>query len=135
MKRLFAGCSTAVLLAACSNSDSAASDYADDYANQTVVENLAAENLVLQDSSESAVNMVQPAATPQQNYDFREGELYGYLGAVSEERSKKGVASPPVVMFRYTGYWDGAHHLQWVSDSGAVLQSAECNVPCVAIKK
>jgi hypothetical protein len=100
-----------------------------------VDENLttSSDNLVVANSVESVIP-AQAVAPPKHHYDFRDGELYGYLGAISEEQSKKGVAAPPVVMFRYTGQWGGEHHLQWVSDSGAVLESAECNVPCVAIK-
>lgn len=122
-------CSAAALLAACSNSGSAVTNYTDNMA----VENLTAENLVVDNLTENPSD-IAPPALPDQHYDFREGDLYGYLGAVSEEQSKKGVATPSVVMFRYTGFWGDAHHLQWIGDNGAVLESAECNVPCVAIK-
>lgn len=77
----------------------------------------------------------EPVPTRTHNYDFVEGDFYGYLGAVSEEDQKKGVAAPPVVRFRYTGFWSGAQHLQAVDDNGAVTESDECDVPCVAIKE
>lgn len=122
MKRVFAGCSTVMLLAACSDSGSAVTNYADIMA----VENLTAENLVVESS--------QPAP-PTHRYEFQDGDLYGYVGVVSEEDQKKAIASPPVVRFRYSGFWDGAHHLQLIGDDGAVLAINECRIPCVAIKQ
>lgn len=86
------------------------------------------------------LNSLGPAPAQQtpvvsHNYNFKEGDLYGYLGGISEEDQKKGIAAPPVVRFRYTGFWGGAHHLQLVDDNGAVIDTEECQVPCVAIKE
>ncbi|MEO8454222.1 MAG: hypothetical protein ABI454_03615 [Sphingomicrobium sp.] len=74
----------------------------------------------------------QPVAT--HNYNFSEGELYGYLGAISDDDRKKGIAAPSVIRFRYTGFWDGAQHLEVVDDNGTTAELDECSVPCVAIK-
>jgi len=106
----------------------------------TAVENLTAENLVVENASggdpfADAVNSSAPSAVPAHRYQYKEGDLYGYLGAVSEDQKKAGVATPSVVMFRYAGYWGGENHLDLVSDQGNVVESAECTVPCVAIRR
>jgi len=117
------------ILSACSGASGSTGNMA--------VENLTAENLVVENTSDnvtpSDAQIGQPV--PTHRYNYREGELYGYLGAVSEDQKKAGVATPSVVMFRYAGYWGGENHLDLVSDQGNVVESAECAVPCVAIKR
>jgi hypothetical protein len=138
MRRSFAGCSVAILLGACSDSGSAVTAL-----NNMAAENLTAENLVTGDSIESAPApapapapvAVPVPAPPRHRYNFKDGDLYGYLGAISEEDQKRGVATPSVVRFRYTGFWQGAHHLLLIADSGSVLEADECAVPCIAIKE
>jgi hypothetical protein len=128
----------AALLAACSdNSSGAVTNYdaiPPDQQNQSAMMN--ADQPA--PSYNAALNSFQSAAAepqaPQHNYKFRDGELYGYIGGISEEDQKKGIAAPPVIRFRYTGFWAGAQHLQVVDDNGAVTEIDECAVPCVAIK-
>jgi hypothetical protein len=99
------------------------------------VENLTAENLVVENN---LYGSAVPPAAPAHRYDFKDsdkyGAIYGYLGAISEEDQKRGVATPSVVRFRYTGFWEGAHHLQLINDSGGTVETDECAVPCVVIK-
>jgi hypothetical protein len=132
MRRRFAACSAAILLSACSNSGSALTG---NLGNNIVAESLSAGDSVT-DNSLATVTAPGPApARPQHRYDFKDGDFYGYLGAISEDDQKRGVATPSVVRFRYTGFWNGAHHLQLISDSGSVLENEECAVPCVVIKE
>jgi hypothetical protein len=117
------------LLCACSNGGSARSDNL----NNMAVENLITDSPVGQNVIEAA--SVPAPAPPSHRYDFKDGDLYGYLGAISENDRKQGVATPSVVRFRYTGFWNGTHHLLLIGDSGSVLEAAECAVPCVAINE
>jgi hypothetical protein len=96
-------------------------------------ETLTTENIIENDS----IAKVDPIPTPQRithNYNFHEDDLYGYIGAVSEEEHKRGKAAGDVVMFRYRGFWDGIDHLEGVDANGRILSYEECKRPCVAIK-
>lgn len=76
--------------------------------------------------------VVVPAATA--NWDFREGQEYGYVAAVSEEDRKRGRAAGSVHLFRYLGQEDGKHVLVSLGDDGAPFARSYCASPCVAIK-
>lgn len=132
--RLFAvACLVGATVSACSDKSAAITDNVTAGTNVADVSNntMAADEYI----PASNVGTPVPPPAPAHNYQFVEGDLYGYLGAISEDDQKKGVAAPPVVRFRYTGLWNGAHHFQDVSDSGVVTGSEECDVPCVAIKE
>ena len=97
----------------------------------------------LDNSVESSLNLVndaivagqaQPTVEPDQQYITREGELYGYVSAVSEEDQKRGVAAGKVLMFRFEGVHDGLYELTAIDGSGRPLYSYECTRPCTAIK-
>jgi hypothetical protein len=92
------------------------------------------ENLTTDINPQVAMPTVAPAQ-PSHRYDYKEGEFYSYLGAVSEEDRKRGVAAPSVVRFRYSGFWDGSYHLQTIGDGDQVIGFAECSKPCVVIKE
>lgn len=74
-------------------------------------------------------------APPSHRYEYREGEFYSYLGAISDEERKRGVAVPSVVRFRYSGFWGGAYHLQTIGDGDQIIGYSECRKPCVVIKQ
>lgn len=111
------------LISACSNQ----ADYPENTLN--IDETLSTENIVGADE-------VVPAevAEPDHNYDFREGDTYGYIAAVSEEDRKRGRAAGDVVLFIYRGKTEDGHRLEQVDASGRSLGYAECAVPCVAIR-
>lgn len=79
--------------------------------------------------------VMEQAAPPERpRWDFIEGQEYGYLGAVSEEDRKRGVAAGTVHLFRYAGEEDGKHVLISLSDNGTPYARSYCSSPCVAIK-
>jgi len=71
---------------------------------------------------------------PDHQYITREGELYGYVTAVSEEDQKRGRAVGDVLMFRYEGVHEGLYGLTAIDGSGRPQYSYECARPCAAIK-
>jgi hypothetical protein len=75
-----------------------------------------------------------PRAVPTHNWEFKEGDVYGYIAAVSEEDRKRGKAAGDVIMYRYAGIQNGAYHLELVRDDGTIESTAACVRPCVAIK-
>ena len=86
-----------------------------------------------------ADNSVTPSAptapvVPPHNYGFKEGGVYGYISAVSENDKKAGKAVGSVVLYRYGGMTGGKYTLFQVSDSGVIISRDECTNPCVAIK-
>jgi hypothetical protein len=109
---------------------SACSGQAGDALNtMNVDETLTTENIVGVD------DYIPPAPpVPTHLYDFHEGEIYGYIAAISEEEKKNGKAAGDVVMFRYLGFYDDADHLERVNAAGNKIGSSECARPCVAIK-
>ena len=77
---------------------------------------------------------VQPPLPPSHHYNFREGDVYGYVAAVSEDAQKRGQVAGDVVMFRYAGFSGGQFHLEQLNAQKEVIGSATCAKPCVAIK-
>lgn len=73
-------------------------------------------------------------AKPSQNYDFKEGEIYGYIAAVSDEEKKTGKAAGDVLTFKYLGDANGITRLKSLSPNGSEVANYECATPCVAIK-
>lgn len=86
-----------------------------------------------------ADNSATPSAptvpvVPPHNYGFKEGGVYGYISAVSENDRKAGKAVGDVVLYKYGGRTGGKYILFHISDSGAIISRDECTNPCVAIK-
>ncbi len=75
-----------------------------------------------------------PTPTPTHNYAFVEGDLYGYIAAISENDRKAGKRAGDVLTFRYAGYWDGQYNLEQVDDAGNIVAVSTCGKPCIAIK-
>lgn len=72
---------------------------------------------------------------PEHNYSFVEGDVYGYIAAVSEEDRKQGKAAGDVVQYRYAGYWEDEYHLELLNSAGDIIGVDTCRRPCVAIKQ
>lgn len=79
----------------------------------------------------------QPPSKPVEpihNYNFKEGDLYGYIAAVSDEEKKTGKVAGDVLTFRYAGFWDGQYHIERVDDANRIVSVSSCAKPCVALK-
>ncbi len=119
-------------LAACSD---AGAELADNYMN--VAETIESDNVVQNDVTAADEAVPQPDAEPVislHRYAFKEGELYGYIAAISEEERKRGKAAEDVIMYRYRGFQDAVDRLEALDSSGRIIAYNECSRPCVAIK-
>jgi hypothetical protein len=67
---------------------------------------------------------------PAHNYDDRNGLIYSYVSAVSEEDRKRGKAVGDVVSFAYLGRRSGKHTLAQVDTYGRILGYSYCSQPC-----
>ena len=122
------------VLAACSNqapSDSVMSSVNFD-ASLIATENLVM-NVTQNDVTAVSAPLSEPTR-PRHRYDFRDGDLYGYIAAISEDERKSGKAAGSVVTYRYTGFRDLAYRLEIVDGGGRTVGYSECGRPCVAIK-
>ena len=90
--------------------------------------------LSLGNTISNAPEIVNPAPTPP-NYVEKEGDIYYYVSAVSDEDQKKGKAVGEVLPLRYVGESDGIFNLQLLSDNGQVISSYECPKECRIIKR
>jgi hypothetical protein len=70
---------------------------------------------------------------PAHNYDARDGVLYSYIAAVSEEERKEGVAAGDAFTFAYLGKREGKHVLVRVTADGRPIEEAYCGTPCRVI--
>lgn len=81
-----------------------------------------------------------PASVPlsaRQNprYDSVEGDVYLYIGDISEQDRADGKALGSVVSYRYFGVnSDGLHELGTLADDGTLLHKSQCADRCVIIK-
>lgn len=77
----------------------------------------------------------EPAPLPQplHNYDQREGPIYSYIAAISEDDQKAGKAAGDVISFAYLGKRGAKHVLARVNPDGSVLGEVYCNEPCKII--
>jgi hypothetical protein len=116
----------ATALPACSKSDA-------DYLNTFNVDETMTTNAVLENDATAEV-AAPPEIAPAHRWQFHEGDVYGYIAAVSEEQRKQGQAAGDVVMYVYRGFFDGADHLDNVDAAGRALSNLECARPCIAIK-
>lgn len=115
-------CIICLALAACSPSQSDELNYDDSIAAVPFDANVSA-------ASTTAALPADPG--PQRRYDERDGDIYYYVSAVSEEDRQKGRATGTVVGFRYLGKVGDVYRLQSVSGSGLI---SECRKPCRIIK-
>jgi hypothetical protein len=111
---------------------SASSEPAEDWADTNYI--AAAGNALTEINSMTPPEDAAPPATKSHNYNLREGDLYGYIAAVSEEERKQGRAAGEVVLYRYRGVVDGLHRLENVDAAGRTVGINECPSACVAIK-
>lgn len=68
------------------------------------------------------------------NYAERDGDLYMYITAVSDEEKAKGRATGDVLIYRYQGREGRVHILNQVDDGGDLVARLECTEPCRIIK-
>src|SRR3954447_2924202 len=92
------------------------------------------ENLTTTDLNDSDNTAQAPTPEPQPTplFNFKDGDKYGYVAAVSEVDQKKGKAAGDVVLFVYRGIEAGKYKIDQVSASGTVLENDECAHPCAA---
>lgn len=69
---------------------------------------------------------------PSHIWEYREGQEYGYAGALSEDDQKAGRAVAPVHMFRYIGEANGVYTVADASDG--MMTVASCSNPCQVVK-
>ena len=67
------------------------------------------------------------------NYDSKDGLVYSYIAAVSEEDRKKGKAAGDVVSFAYLGRRDGKYVLAQIGVNDSILGYSSCPRPCRVI--
>lgn len=73
------------------------------------------------------------AYIPAPKYAEQDGDLFMYVGQVSEEAEARG-ESNPVVLYRYHGHEAGVYRLETVADDGSSLDFVECSFPCRVAK-
>lgn len=74
--------------------------------------------------TESAQTYVAPPEYAQQD-----GDLFMYVGELSEEATEGGERNP-VVTFKYLGQEGDQHRLEMVNDNGSRISLMECSNPC-----
>lgn len=72
---------------------------------------------------------------PSHRYDFVEGDVYGYIAAVSDEARKRGQVAGDVVTFRYLGFRNHEYHLEELNGRKEVIGFDSCLRPCVAVEE
>jgi len=78
----------------------------------------------------------EPAAQrPPPGYAEKEGDLYLYTGELTDNERARGIATAPVVAFRYRGQNDeGQHVLASISEAGSEFIRYRCSNPCRIIR-
>lgn len=79
-------------------------------------------------------NLSIEPVSPQPNYDSREGDMYLYVSAISEDDEKAGRSAGNVSMYRYLGEREGTYRLAILRDDGDQVALAECVRNCKVIK-
>ena len=74
-----------------------------------------------------------PPPPPEPNYVQKEGNIYRYTSAPSEDDKKDGKITGDVVSFRYLGEKDGVYTLGSLDENDVVLSRSECTNPCKII--
>ena len=77
---------------------------------------------------------IPPPPKPTHNYDFRDGDTYGYEAALSDDDRKAGKAARDVVIYRYAGLIEGKHTLEFLEPDGAISSVSQCSSDCHAIR-
>lgn len=72
-------------------------------------------------------------ARPSHYYDAKDGALYSYIAAISEDERKAGKGAGDVLTYAYLGKRDGKHVLVRVTADGRPLEEAYCGAPCRVI--
>jgi hypothetical protein len=70
---------------------------------------------------------------PPHNYDAKEGALYSYIAAISEDERKAGKGAGDVLTYAYLGKQNGKHTLVRVTADGRPIETAYCGTPCRVI--
>jgi hypothetical protein len=88
----------------------------------------------LPQDAEAAPSIIPAQAIhPSHYYDERDGFVYSYIAAISEDARKAGKAAGNVVSFVYLGREDGRHVLTSIDRNGAPLSEAYCPDTCRVI--
>lgn len=93
---------------------------------------VSASNAPAPESSEEA----QFSPSPQQpihNYIEKEGSVYLYEGAVSENDQKAGKAIGDILSYEYLGIQRGKYVLTRLNDDHSIFERLSCNNPCIVI--
>jgi hypothetical protein len=72
---------------------------------------------------------------PAHNYDARDGLIYSYIAAISEDERKAGKGAGDVISFAYLGRRNGKHTLAQVNSDGTILGYSSCAQPCTIITR
>lgn len=72
-------------------------------------------------------------ARPSHNYDAKEGVLYSYIAAISEDERKAGKGAGVALTYAYLGKQNGKHTLVRVTADGRPIDTAYCGTPCRVI--
>lgn len=67
-------------------------------------------------------------------YSMKDGYLYGYEQAVSQNDNEQGKAANTLLMFRYSGFKDGIYQVYTKDDVLDVITVMECKNPCDFLK-
>jgi hypothetical protein len=84
------------------------------------------------------INAMEDDAAPApkvRNYQDKDGNIYEYVSAVSEEDAKKGKAVGDVSLFSFRGVFQGRYRISAVDNDGRTLWDYDCSNPCHVIKE
>lgn len=76
-----------------------------------------------------AAFFITAAAAEPSRYAMRNGDLYGYEPATTEQDRKAGLQAKPLVMYAYNGQRDGVHQLMQIEPPNNVV-TMECARSC-----
>jgi hypothetical protein len=79
------------------------------------------------------VSPPSPPPPPPANFSEKDGDIYLYTTALSENDKKEGKATGEVVGYKYLGESDGVYRLASVDDSDSQFATSECKTPCLII--
>ncbi|MDF1835805.1 MAG: hypothetical protein P1U62_13130, partial [Alteraurantiacibacter sp. bin_em_oilr2.035] len=79
-------------------------------------------------ASDTETELAQTYVPPPE-YAQQDGDLFMYVGELSEEATEGGERNP-VVTFKYLGQEGDQHHLEIMHDNGSLNALMECSNPC-----
>lgn len=96
-------------------------------------------NRYLEKQRSKPLELQQAGIAPQQAsidhyYSMRDGYLYGYEQAISQNDIEQGRAANTLLMFRYSGLKDGVYQVYTKDDALDVITVMECTNPCDFLK-